>query len=138
MSRLSPIPLTVLSLWSLLCGCAGEARDSQGPAIQDSTDKTPRWQVDINRVRDGVLRTHSPGCLDELQIGHTVEFRNFMPEIPTNVTGLSGPAPLYSPNLVRPYRYVGPEDPSNTLCDREQDGGCAERPACCAYVAVCA
>ena len=32
-----------------------------------------------------------------------VEFRNYQPDVATNVTSLSSPSPLFSPNLVRPY-----------------------------------
>ncbi len=35
--------------------------------------------------------------------GQIAEFRNYQPEVPTNVTSLSAPAPLFSPNLVKPY-----------------------------------
>ena len=35
--------------------------------------------------------------------GQVVEFRNYQPDIPTNVTSLTAPAALFSPNLVRPY-----------------------------------
>jgi hypothetical protein len=35
--------------------------------------------------------------------GQIVEFRNYQSEVPTNVTSLSAPAALFSPNLVKPY-----------------------------------
>jgi hypothetical protein len=40
--------------------------------------------------------------------GHIIEFRNYLPDVATNVTALDAPAPLFSPNLVRPYN-VGTE-----------------------------
>lgn len=85
------------------------------PFVQTSADEAPRWTVDVNRVVNGIYASYRPRCL-EVRTGHTVEFRNFLPEIPTNVTALSAPATLYSPNLVRPYNYVGPADDANALC----------------------
>lgn len=117
-----------LALLTLLA-CDPIEQLQQTPFVEKSADEEPRWRIDINRVRDGVFVPYRPRCTDEVRIGHTVEFRNFLPEIPTNVTGIAGPAPLYSPNLVRPYNYVGPEDPDNTLCDLQEDGACVMRPA---------
>ncbi|MCA9556327.1 MAG: hypothetical protein KC933_40255 [Myxococcales bacterium] len=100
----------------------------QAPFVQKSAEAEPRWTVDINRVQDGVFAAYRPHCF-EIRKGHTVEFRNFLPEIATNVTGLEGgPAALYSPNLVRPYQYRGPDDPENPLCDAVEGGVCVSRP----------
>lgn len=111
-----------------LAGCGEPAHET--PAVQDSAAAPARWVVDINRIRDGVFRPFAPRCLDKVRPGQTVEFRNYMPSVPANVTGIAGPEPLYSPNLVRPYNYVGPDDPENDLCEtRRADGTCAKRPA---------
>ncbi len=117
-----------LLLFGLL-GCDSIEGFQSAPFVQKSADAQPRWRFDLNRVRDGVFVTYRPRCTDEVRLGHTVEFRNFLPEIPTNVTTIAGPVPLYSPNLVRPYQYIGPEDPENDLCTVEEGGTCLERPA---------
>ncbi len=96
-----------LCLLLLACGDPAEHRDA--PAVQHSADARARWVVDLNRVRDGVYRTYAPRCLDLVKPGQTVEFRNFLPDVPANVTSSAGPAPLYSPNLVRPYNFVPAE-----------------------------
>jgi hypothetical protein len=113
--------------------CGGEV-ESETPAVQDSAAAKPRWTVDLNRVRDGVFRPLAPRCLDKVRPGQTVEFRNFLPSAPANVTGIAGPAPMYSPNLVRPYNFVAADDPDNDLCDAEAaDGACATRPTWSAW-----
>ncbi len=110
-------------------GCDG-ARHQQSPPVQHSAEARARWVVDLNRVRDGVYRTYSPRCLDGVKPGQTVEFRNFLPGAPANVTSIAGPETLYSPNLVRPYNFVDPEDPANALCDSmDAAGHCVARPA---------
>ena len=38
--------------------------------------------------------------------GETAEFRNYLPNVPSNVTALAAPAPMYSPNLVAPYNTL--------------------------------
>jgi hypothetical protein len=119
--------MRAVSLCLLLLLACDEVQET--PFVQKSDDTEPRWRVDINRVRDGIYLPYRPRCTDEVRIGHTVEFRNFLPEVPANVTTISGPAPLYSPNLVRPYNYVGPTDPENTLCDVQTPEGCMQRPA---------
>src|SRR5262245_46518604 len=97
------------SLFLLLAAC----EQPQGtPFVQASVDAEPRWRVDLNRVRDGVYLPYRPRCTDEVGIGHTVEFRNFLPDVPTNVTGIAGPEPIYSPNLVRPYNFETEDDAS--------------------------
>ncbi len=119
MSR--PVEITVLV--AIVAACDPIASFQANPPIQKSADAAPRWTVDVNRVVNGIYASYRPRCL-EIREGHTVEFRNFLPEIPTNVTAISSPATLYSPNLVRPYNYVGPGDEENTLCtaaERESD-----------------
>jgi hypothetical protein len=85
----------------------------------------------MHRVLDGVYRTYRPRCIDSVRVGHTVEFRNFNPDAAANVTAIAAPKsapPLYSPNLVVPYNYVGRNDPENELCEVQSDGKCAVRP----------
>lgn len=111
-----------------IAGACDPIEDFQDqPFVMASVDAEPRWTVDINRVRDGVFVPYRPRCR-EIRVGQTVEFRNFLPRVPANVTGLETPAPLFSPNLVWPYNYVGPEDEANDACDQVVDGACAERP----------
>jgi hypothetical protein len=78
----------------------------QTPPVQASVDAPARWQVFINRVRDGVFRSYSPRCNAEVAPGHVVEFSNFMADVPANVSSIAGPVALYSPNLRRPYNFV--------------------------------
>lgn len=85
------------------------------PSVQASADESARWEIDINRVVDGVYRSYAPRCLDGVRAGHTVEFRNYQPEVPANVTTIAGPEPLYSPNLKRPYNYVASTDPASPV-----------------------
>lgn len=127
--------LAVLATVGLAAGSCAPAEDFQeDPAVQASAARKPRWTVDINRVRDGVFRPYAPRCLDSVRLGQTVEFRNFLPTIACNVTGIAGPAPLYSPNLVEPYNYTGSDDPSNDLCEATgEDGRCTIRPAFSAW-----
>jgi hypothetical protein len=96
--------------------------------VQDSAKGSPRVSVSFNRIIDGRYRTIAPTCIGQrytVQVPEgtavfpragglsmlpeqIVEFRNYQPDVPTNVTSLSSPAPLFSPNLVRPYN-VGTE-----------------------------
>lgn len=116
--------------WSLWLGCmvavlpllssvaCSPENLSGNEFVQASVDETPRWRMDINRVMNGIYRPLFPRCNDKIRPGHTVEFRNFLPEVPANVTSISAPetAALYSPNLVRPYNYVSASNPENTAC----------------------
>jgi hypothetical protein len=114
----------------MLVACAPSSDFMEAPFVQASSTKTPRWTVDINRVRDGIYRSYAPRCLDSVSEGHTIEFRNFLPEVPANVTSIGeAPEPLYSPNLMRPYNYVSATDESNSLCDSPTPDGCAVRPS---------
>lgn len=114
---------------ALLAACEPIADFQTQPFVQASVDEAPRWQVFLNRIRDGIARGYQPVCLDSVRPGHVVEFMNFNPEIPANVTSIAGPAPLYSPNLVRPYNYVASDDPANELCDTQGASGCTSRPS---------
>lgn len=129
--RLVAIGTSALCASLALVAACDSSRFQQTPFIQDSASESPRWTVDINRVRDGVFHTYAPMCTDDVRLGHTVEFRNFLPEVPTNVTSISSPEGvyLYSPNLVRPYNYVAADDPDNDLCDSLENGVCKARPA---------
>ena len=113
----------------LACACSPIEDFAATPFVQKSIDEAPRWRIDINRIRDGIYRSYAPRCTDQVRIGHVVEFRNFNPEIAANVSTISGPTPLYSPNLKRPYNYVASDDPKNDLCDSEEAGKCVKRPA---------
>ncbi|MCK6545915.1 hypothetical protein L6R52_08605 [Myxococcota bacterium] len=119
----------VVLSFTLLTACSGPESNFGLPYVQDSAEASPRWQVFINRVTDGIYRSYQPSCLDGVRIGHVVEFMNFLPEVPANVTSISGPVPLYSPNLMRPYNYVGPDDPENQLCDQVEGDRCVQRPS---------
>lgn len=104
-------------LLPLLAACRGPASDV--PSIQDSAAGEPRTKVSLNRMLSGRYRAIAPACVGQqyrigadavvpagglpMHPGDVVEFRNFLPDVPTNVTGISTPAPLYSPNLVAPY-----------------------------------
>lgn len=104
-------PACLLGLACVLASvisCGGGAPTSQ-PLISPSAAESARWQVDLHRVLDGVYRTYGRRCLDSVRVGHTVEFRNYSPELASNVTAIAQPdhaAALYSPNLVRPYNYL--------------------------------
>jgi hypothetical protein len=104
-----------------LAACKGPAPEDFRP-VQDSAPGEPRVTVSINRIISGRYRAIAPACIGQrylvqvppgtpiqpasglpMRPGHIVEFRNYQPDVPTNVTALSSPAPLFSPNLVRPY-----------------------------------
>ena len=117
-------------LAALLITACDDTEHAETPFVQDSIEDAARWQIFINRVRDGIYRSYQPLCLDTVKAGHVIEFMNFNPDIPANVTTISAPETLYSPNLMRPYNYVGPNDPENKLCDVEDPaGGCEQRPS---------
>ncbi|MDH5672163.1 MAG: hypothetical protein OEZ06_08440 [Myxococcales bacterium] len=121
--------LPLMLLFCCLVGCAPESSQDQ-PFVQHSAEQSARWTVDLNRVLDGVYRTYRPRCLDKVGLGHTVEFRNFAPQIPANVSSLASPegaTPLFSPNLVRPYNYVGRSDSDNDICETRGDDGCEQK-----------
>jgi hypothetical protein len=107
---------SLLALFALVA--CDDQRFMEQPPVQDSASDSPRWRVDVNRLINGVFHSYFPRCFDDARLGHTIEFRNFLPEVPANVTTIAAPAgaELYSPNLVRPYNYVGPEDPDNEVC----------------------
>jgi hypothetical protein len=89
--------------------------------VQDSAQGVPRVTVSLNRLTNGLYRAIAPTCIGQryavqgtfepagglaMRPGQIVEFRNYQPDVPTNVTSLSAPASLFSPSLVRPYNVV--------------------------------
>lgn len=122
---------TALTLAVLCCAACGEVATQEAPFVLHSAEEEARWTIDINRVVDGVYRPYFPRCNDSVRIGHTVEFRNFNPDIPADITAIAGPDgadPLYSPNLMKPYNYVGRDAPDNDICELRSADGCAQRP----------
>jgi hypothetical protein len=104
-----------------LAACKGPLPEDFRP-VQDSAKGEPRVSVSLNRILSGRYRTIAPMCIGQqylvqppagepvqpagglaMRPGQIVEFRNYQPEVPTNITSLSAPAPLFSPNLVKPY-----------------------------------
>ncbi len=103
--------------------CLAACKDPSFPAdyqpVQDSAEGAARVTVAFNRLTNGLYRPIAPTCIGQryavlgstfeptgglvMRPGQIVEFRNYQPEVPTNVTSLSAPAPLFSPSLVRPY-----------------------------------
>ena len=111
--------LTVLAL--CLTACKGPIPEDFRP-VQDSAKGAARVSVSLNRILSGRYRAIAPACIGQqytvsnpadiqpagglsMRPGHIVEFRNYQPDVPTNITALSAPAPLFSPNLVKPYNY---------------------------------
>jgi hypothetical protein len=110
----------------LLAACKGPLPEDFRP-IQDSAAGNARIAVSMNRIISGRYRTIAPTCVGQQYVvsdatniqpagglsmrpGQIVEFRNYQPEVPTNVTSLSAPAPLFSPNLVKPYNTATEAD----------------------------
>lgn len=96
-----------------IASCGGGVPTGE-PLVTPSAKEGARWQVDLHRVIDGIYRTYGRRCLDTVRVGHTVEFRNYNPELAANVTAISQPegaAALYSPNMMRPYNYVEGDEP---------------------------
>lgn len=104
-----------------LAACKGPLPEDFRP-VQDSAKGEPRVSVSLNRILSGRYRAISPTCIGQqylvrppagepvqptgglaMRPGQVVEFRNYQPEVSTNITSLSAPAPLFSPNLVKPY-----------------------------------
>ncbi|MBI3183303.1 MAG: hypothetical protein HYZ28_14285 [Myxococcales bacterium] len=110
---------------ALLALAACKGPPSATPPVQDSARAEPRTAISLNRTVQGRYRTITPFCVGQqyritppssgtagevapagglpIRPGHTVEFRNYLPEVPSDVTALDAPAPMFSPNLVRPY-----------------------------------
>jgi hypothetical protein len=103
----------------LLAACKGPVPEDFRP-IQDSAKGDPRISVSMNRIISGRYRTIAPMCIGQQYVvsdpadiqpagglsmrpGQIVEFRNYQADVPTNVTSLSAPSALFSPNLVKPY-----------------------------------
>lgn len=80
----------------LLCaGCVGVTADDD--VVQFSADASPSWFVSLS-VQGGF----APEC-KAIDAGDTVQWTNEDPEIPGDVTSLSTPPELYSPNLQGEY-----------------------------------
>jgi hypothetical protein len=113
----------VLAFALCLAACKGPTPEDFRP-VQESAKGNPRVSVSLNRITAGLYRAIAPACIGQqytlrtttggptdiqpaggLSIlpGQVVEFRNYQPEVPSNVTSLSAPAALFSPNLVKPY-----------------------------------
>ncbi|MSP91730.1 MAG: hypothetical protein EXR79_07995 [Myxococcales bacterium] len=80
-------------------GCAAEF---EGPYVATSTAPDPGGRV-VAIPRSGGWGTP---CL-VVEVGQTVEWRNFAPQVPVNVTSLGVPPELFSPSLVPPLPTTG-------------------------------
>lgn len=85
----------------LLVGTACQAQ-FEGPYVAPSSTPDPNGRV-VAIPRSGGWGTP---CL-VVQAGQTVEWRNFAPEVPVNITSLGQPAELFSPSLVPPLPTTG-------------------------------
>ncbi|PTL85583.1 hypothetical protein [Vitiosangium sp. GDMCC 1.1324] len=104
-----------------LAACKGPLPDDFRP-VQDSATGEPRVLVSLNRIISGRYRAIAPTCIGQQYVvspagtpvepvpgssamrpGQIVEFRNYQSDVASNVTSLSAPASLFSPNLVKPY-----------------------------------
>ncbi len=108
----------------LVAACKGPQDTT--PPVQDSDPGQPRAIVSFNRALAGRYRAISPSCIGQqyritpgavdpaaglpMRPGHIVEFRNYQPDVPTNVTALAAPKSIFSPNLVRPYNMATEAD----------------------------
>jgi hypothetical protein len=131
-AALAPAALIVLLVVALAPATACDSsRFLDAPAVQASAEGEARHKISLNRVVNGRFRAYAPRCNDAVRNGDVVEFRNFLPEVATNVTSISAPDghELYSPNLVRPYNYVSADDEDNDVCDAtDAEGECTSRP----------
>lgn len=86
--------MTVVLLLLVLGACD----DVAGPKnrVDAGSSDAPSWFVDVTAT--GFV----PEC-KAISVGDTVEWTNTSPEIPANVTSLTEPAELYSPNLQGDY-----------------------------------
>lgn len=84
----------------LACGCQTIASDTH---VQPSVQAKAGAVVEFGE--DGTLSTP---CLT-VEVGTTVEWRNLSPAVPVNVTSLSDPPALFSPNLSEGYQ-LGTQD----------------------------
>lgn len=113
----------LLALALCLAACKGPIPQDFRP-VQDSAEGTPRVSASLNRIISGAYRAIAPTCIGQQYVlnapsgdpatfplggglsmkpGQIVEFRNYQPDISSNVTSLTAPASLFSPNLVKPY-----------------------------------
>jgi hypothetical protein len=82
----------------LLCACQTYP---EGPAVQPSHAPPPTSNV-VPIPKEGGWGVP---CLT-IEVGQTVEWRNYAPAVPVNVTSLADPPELYSPSLVAPLPTV--------------------------------
>ncbi|MGM0576067.1 MAG: hypothetical protein ACQEXJ_10100 [Myxococcota bacterium] len=94
-TRWTPAALAALIALSS-AGCATEV---DRPVVQPSSTASPGGRI-VQITEEGEF---SPTCMS-IRTGQTVEWRNFSPDIPTNVTSLGEPVELFSPSLVPPYQ----------------------------------
>lgn len=127
-SLLVPAPaLATLGLATLVFATSCKGPETGVPAVQSSSDRPARTTVSLNRIIAGRYRSIAPSCVGQryvitapapgnpgtvapgtglpIRTGDTVEFRNYMPDIPANITALEAPAAMFSPNLIRPYNF---------------------------------
>jgi hypothetical protein len=116
----------IAAVAAALAACKGP--ESAVPSVQFSADAPAKVTVSLNRIISGQYRTIAPICVGQryritlpsgdtpgaverasglpVRPGETAEFRNYLPDVPANVTALAAPAPMYSPNLVAPYNTL--------------------------------
>jgi hypothetical protein len=111
------------------CGRGGGSRDF--PAVTESSLLPATLIIGLNVPAARSPHPYRPRCTAGVMAGQTVEFRNYAPDRPTNVTSRGGaPAVLYSPDLTWPYNYVGANDPTNEEpCALAGVAGCLSRQA---------
>lgn len=78
----------------LLAALTGCAPHPDGPQV------SPAAQVKADHLVEVGMGAANPPCL-VVDVGQTVEFRNFAPDVPTDLTSLGSPVELYSPSLQR-------------------------------------
>ncbi|HET6343846.1 MAG TPA: hypothetical protein VFH51_02890, partial [Myxococcota bacterium] len=111
------------------CGRGGGSRDL--PAVAESSLLPATLIIGLNAPAAHAPHPYLPRCTASVMVGQTVEFRNYAPDRPADVTSRGeAPAVLYSPALTWPYNYVGANDPTNEEpCALAGAAGCLSRPA---------
>jgi hypothetical protein len=93
------VPIALLAL----AACARE--QSTAKRVEPSApDSKLKRIVSFNQPGEHGTTLIAPACL-RIDKGFTVEFRNYSPEQPLMLNGLSGPETIYSPNIVEPYNF---------------------------------
>ncbi|MBI5610939.1 MAG: hypothetical protein HY902_18855 [Deltaproteobacteria bacterium] len=90
---------------ALAMAMAACATYPDGPQVGDGTEITADHVIEV------AAGAANPPCI-VVEAGQTVEFRNPMPDVPTDVTSYGEPLELYSPSLVRggPMASAGGKD----------------------------